>query len=179
MLEDRDNGALKYLWARESIARLSDYGRVGAKVAQEVKNLGLTYHLMTRYTSFIAVDTLVRDTGEVVTVKQPLPLPEGVSDYAVGGYSRKVAGAPSSGFVKTLVEKEAGDYYRQEQKEELSRIYIMGGKLPRGITMEEVEHALSPFKDELGKVFRKWGLRRLVVLLQIADGKVKSIQIMQ
>jgi Ca-activated chloride channel family protein len=41
--EDGNNRALKYLWARERIARLSDYGRVGAKVAEEVKNLGLPW----------------------------------------------------------------------------------------------------------------------------------------
>jgi len=46
----------KYLWARERIAWVSDYGRVGANIAEEVKNLGLQYHLMTQYTSFVAVE---------------------------------------------------------------------------------------------------------------------------
>ncbi len=76
-LEDRENIALEYLWAREKIARLSDYGRTGEDVAKEVTGLGLKYHLMTEYTSFVAVDTVVRDTGEIITVKQPLPLPPG------------------------------------------------------------------------------------------------------
>jgi Ca-activated chloride channel family protein len=40
---------------------------------------------MTAYTSFVAVDQVKRADGQVVTVKQPLPLPEGVSDLAVGG----------------------------------------------------------------------------------------------
>ena len=48
-------------------------------------DLGLKYNLLTAYTSFIAVDTEVRNKGgESTTVKQPLPLPQGVSDYAVG-----------------------------------------------------------------------------------------------
>jgi hypothetical protein len=169
----------KYLWARERIARLSDYGRVGAKVSEEVKNLGLQYHLMTQYTSFVAVDTIVRDTGELVTVKQPLPLPEGVSDYAVGNNRSKVAAAPSSGFVKTLSVKEEAVYHLQDQerKREPSQLYIMGGKLPSGTTMEEVERAFSPFKEELEKVFQKWGSKKLVLLLNIEGGRVRSIEI--
>jgi len=176
-LEDEDNVALTYLWARECIARLSDYGGVGVKVAEEVKNLGLKYHLMTQYTSFVAVDTIVRDTGELVTVKQPLPLTEGVSDYAVGNYKGKVAAAPSSGFSRTLLAKEEAYHRPREEKKEPSRIYIMGGKLPRGITMEEVEKIFSPLKEELEKAFKKWGSKKLVVLLNIEEGKVRSIEL--
>jgi Ca-activated chloride channel family protein len=178
-LEDEDNEALKYLWARECIARLSDYGRVGVKVAEEVKNLGLKYHLMTQYTSFVAVDTIVRDTGELVTVKQPLPLPEGVSDYAVGNSPCKAGPPLAYRAVSPLVtaEKEAGHVRPREEKKELSRVYIMGGKLPRGITMGEVEKMFSPLMVELEKAFKKWGSKKLVVLLNIEGGKVRSIQL--
>ncbi len=81
------NSALRYLWARHRIALLSDYNRLSPKDerVQEVTSLGLTYHLLTAYTSFIAVDTQVRVVdGKAVTVTQPLPLPQGVSDLAVG-----------------------------------------------------------------------------------------------
>jgi Ca-activated chloride channel family protein len=48
--------------------------------------LGLKYNLMTEFTSFVAVDTVVRaDGAKSRTVRQPLPLPQGVSDMAVGG----------------------------------------------------------------------------------------------
>ncbi len=81
-----DNGALKYLWARHRISILSDYNqlRPNDERIQEVTRLGLAYNLLTAYTSFVAVDTQVRNTQGVTTVNQPLPLPEGVSDYAVG-----------------------------------------------------------------------------------------------
>jgi len=47
--------------------------------------LGLSYGLLTRYTSFVAVQEVVRRTTEDADdVDQPLPLPEGVSDLAVG-----------------------------------------------------------------------------------------------
>jgi Ca-activated chloride channel family protein len=81
------NSALRYLWARQRIAVLSDYNSIRGdeKRIEEVTDLGLTYNLLTAYTSFVAVDTEVRlKDGKVTTVKQPLPLPQGVSDLAVG-----------------------------------------------------------------------------------------------
>jgi Ca-activated chloride channel homolog len=93
----KDNAALKYLWARHRITILSDYNKLHSddKRVKEVTDLGLTYNLLTAYTSFVAVDNEVRHTnGKPVTVKQPLPLPEGVPDYAVGGNAHYAA-APS------------------------------------------------------------------------------------
>ena len=86
-MEDKNNDALRYLWARHKIARLADLNKLRSddKRVKEVTNLGLEYNLMTAYTSFVAVDSLVRnDSGESTSVNQPLPLPEGVSDMAVG-----------------------------------------------------------------------------------------------
>lgn len=83
-----DNEAIKYLWAREQIRRVDDYAGgysgVPKDVEERVTGLGLRYNLLTSYTSFVAVDSLIRNDGSpVVTVRQPLPLPEGVSDFAV------------------------------------------------------------------------------------------------
>lgn len=82
-----DNEALRYLWARHNIRTLSDLHALGAEAGLEeaITQLGLDYHLMTAFTSFVAVDTEVRSEGEAVTVKQPLPLPAGVSEAALGG----------------------------------------------------------------------------------------------
>jgi len=53
---------------------------------KRITNLGLQYSLLTEFTSFIAIDTEKRNqTGQVTTVKQPLPLPLGVPQSAVGG----------------------------------------------------------------------------------------------
>jgi Ca-activated chloride channel family protein len=82
------NAALRYLWARHRIQLLDDYNnlRPDDKRVKEVTALGLEYNLLTSYTSFVAIDVKVRnDGGKPVVVKQPLPLPAGVSDYAVGG----------------------------------------------------------------------------------------------
>ncbi len=92
---DESNEALKYIWARKRIANLSDYINIeddSAKIA-EVTDLGLKYNLLTKFTSFVAVDYEVRNDGkEIVKVRQPLPLPEGVSEYAVGKQALMVGG---------------------------------------------------------------------------------------
>lgn len=99
------NRALKYLWARHKIALLSDYNQVNPndERVKEITNLGLTYSLLTEYTSFIAADTQIRtEGGQTTTVQQPLPLPHGVSNNAVayrtasgGGMMKSLSGGPA------------------------------------------------------------------------------------
>ena len=83
-----ENSALRYLWARNRISELSDYGSWSEATPENVKaitQLGLDYNLLTKYTSFIAVREMIRNnSGEAEEVNQPLPLPMGVSDMAVG-----------------------------------------------------------------------------------------------
>ena len=80
-----DHRALRYLWARTRIAQLSDFGRGSEDVRAAVTQLGLTYNLLTPYTSFVAVQEVIRNAGGTGRdVDQPLPLPAGVSDLAVG-----------------------------------------------------------------------------------------------
>jgi Ca-activated chloride channel family protein len=85
---DAKNSALRYLWARHRIQLLADYNNLFADSARikEVTRLGLKYNLLTQYTSFVAIDQKVRNVGgKQEVVEQPLPMPEGVSDYAIGG----------------------------------------------------------------------------------------------
>lgn len=85
---DEMNRALRYLWARARIGRLADFNpKAGnAENRELIESLGLTYNLLTAYTSFIAVHSVARNfEGDSRDVKQPLPLPEGVSALAVGG----------------------------------------------------------------------------------------------
>ena len=100
-VKDHDHGALRQLWARQRIQMLSDYDQFGqdADRKAEVTRLGLAYHLLTAYTSFVAVDTQVRNHGGSTTVTQPLPMPEGVSDAAVGGASGGIIGGLVGGVV--------------------------------------------------------------------------------
>lgn len=84
---DEENRALRYLWARSKITELSDFsdGQPSDDVVKQVTELGLKYNLLTPYTSFIAVrEKVVNPNGNADDVKQPLPLPEGVMDTAIG-----------------------------------------------------------------------------------------------
>ena len=90
---DEMNHALRYLWARTRIGRLSDFSikNDNSENRDQITSLGLTYNLLTAYTSFIAVHEVARNLeNDSEDVKQPLPLPEGVSKLAVGGSYSKV-----------------------------------------------------------------------------------------
>jgi Ca-activated chloride channel family protein len=83
-----DAPALRYLWARSRIAALTDTTKLDGgneTVIGTITELGLKYNLLTDYTSFIAVDHVVRNRQGSDTVDQPQPMPEGVSNLAVGG----------------------------------------------------------------------------------------------
>jgi Ca-activated chloride channel family protein len=200
-----DNEALKFLWARERLHRLSDYQRFlrskdEARI-KEITDLGLKYNLMTAYTSFVAVDKVKRADGTVVTVKQPLPLPAGVSDLAVGQVGRYAQADPgfmgsshylpmaSQGRLSTgaqgltasppiPVKKEA------ESSEPLTRglqvkVVRVQGKLQAPMVQQALEGELS----RLEKCFRqtKAQARQLppLVTLRIAinaAGKVTSVK---
>ncbi|MCK9462796.1 MAG: TonB family protein [Proteobacteria bacterium] len=78
--------AARLYWARARIRLLGDRYRASqdADLEAEITALGIEHHLLTEFTSFVAVDKVVRGDGRTVTVKQPLPMPDGVSDLAVG-----------------------------------------------------------------------------------------------
>jgi Ca-activated chloride channel family protein len=84
----QDTAALRYLWARSRITQLSDQEALEGGDGQRpaILSLGLKYNLLTQYTSFIAVDQVVRNLNLQANaqVQQPSPLPEGVSNLALG-----------------------------------------------------------------------------------------------
>jgi Ca-activated chloride channel family protein len=156
------NSALRYLWARHRIALLADYNRLSPKDerVQEVTNLGLTYNLLTAYTSFIAVDSQVRVVdGKTVTVKQPLPLPQGVSDLAVGGmhvkYRAQASAAPlvagegalGKGWLASKDEELTSDKASSEKIHvEVKKIVVSGG-LPEHSFKMVIERAMPAIKS--------------------------------
>ena len=88
-----DHPALPVLWARERVRRLTDLKRDDESI-REITSLGLSYSLLTPYTSFLAVDETPREfKGVAKTVKQPLPLPQGVGESAIGGSPAMVKNA--------------------------------------------------------------------------------------
>ncbi|CAN7147489.1 MULTISPECIES: VIT and vWA domain-containing protein [unclassified Variovorax] len=102
----QDAAALRSLWARHRIASLSDQEALegGDAFKQRITDLGLRYGLLTQYTSFIAVDKVVRNMApqDATSVDQPQPLPKGVSELALGQGQSLGAAVPSTPEPETL-----------------------------------------------------------------------------
>jgi hypothetical protein len=83
---DPAHAALRYLWARKKIQLLDDYRylRGTSDVVPEITKLGLRYNLLTAHTSFVAIEEEPVNKTGVASVKQPLAMPEGVEDSAIG-----------------------------------------------------------------------------------------------
>jgi Ca-activated chloride channel family protein len=76
-----DAKALPAIWARMKISDLCDRCAYEGDIdlPAQVRQLALEYNLMSAYTSFVAVDSMSRTTGDHgVTVNVPIPVPEGV-----------------------------------------------------------------------------------------------------
>ena len=108
-----ESRALSNLWARHKIQQLGDYTKLRrsdgkeAELIGEITQLGLKHNLLTAFTSFIAIDSeVVNQEGNQTTVKQPLPLPEGVSNHAVGNAPAFSISAYGGALKQSRVEEE-------------------------------------------------------------------------
>jgi len=186
-----DHASLKYLWARHRITILSDYNKLrnDDKRVQEVTDLGLNYHLLTAYTSFVAVDNDVRNhSGKFTTVKQPLPLPEGVSDYAVGGHGNYAA---SPAMVKSWgMRSKSGSLHSEDKltmqeiqapqkKDKEQMIKIIGVTTGKGLTKDEILKVAQAQSGEIEKCLAGKNLSGTIKInLTInANGSVKDVEL--
>jgi Ca-activated chloride channel family protein len=88
------------LWARARIGALMDEGRRGADAEQtraSILDTALTHHLVSKYTSLVAVDkTPVRPAGDPLASEQvPNLMPYGQSVNAIFGFPATATGAPA------------------------------------------------------------------------------------
>jgi len=164
------NSALRYLWARSRITQLGDYNKLrqtDERVGM-ITNLGLNYNLLTAYTSFIAIDTQVRNTsGDSSTVKQPLPLPQGASDYAVGEAAMQATMAPPSppspGIAPPRGKPEAAVEYKSKALSSLDmRKNAAGANHPA-----QEEDALHQIRPELVSLKVQGKLSEIIVRMFI------------
>jgi Ca-activated chloride channel family protein len=188
------NSALRYLWARHRIALLSDYNRLSPQDerVKAVTTLGLTYNLLTSHTSFVAIDTQVRLVeGKPVTVKQPLPLPRGVSDLAVGNgmYARQRAmaapsrvfreGAPAKGWLATKDQELSASLKPSEKTQiKLSKVLVTEGlseNAVRNVIERDMPAMNTCYKQGLWHGCAPKG--QLVFTLVVGpDGRVRKVQ---
>jgi Ca-activated chloride channel family protein len=168
----KSNSALQYLWARHRITLLSDYNSLhqDAERIKEVTQLGLTYNLLTAYTSFVAIDTEVRLVdGQAVTVKQPLPLPEGVSDYAVG------RGSVAQKSMAPLAATRSMEVDRSSVREELKDERVASKPIRLSVELGEISTSGGLSKEAIQKTFKQ-GLPAIELCYQKALEKKPNIQ---
>jgi Ca-activated chloride channel family protein len=102
-----ENSALASLWARNVIADLESrqHGRPSRALVEEITDLALEYRLMSKYTSFVAVEEQIRGDGRgpTRTIRVPLEGPEFVDlDRTLGAKQqvvRRKAAPPHGGWL--------------------------------------------------------------------------------
>jgi len=107
---EKDNVALKSLWARQRIQQLSEesYGRETPEVVNAITETALQYSLMSKYTSFVAVEDVVRvDPSKTVTEAVPVQLPEGTSYAGVFGELSREEIPPGDPLISVRAPKTA------------------------------------------------------------------------
>lgn len=90
---DERNAVLGSVWARAKVDRLmsEDYfgaqnGQVNKELKEEIVKTALDHHIMTQYTSFVAVEERAGTKhGVLQTIAVPLEMPDGVSREGVFG----------------------------------------------------------------------------------------------
>ena len=199
---DTTNQALRYLWARERIKYLDYMENPGrgwwrserdSSISKEITQLGLKYGLMTNYTSFIAIDeVVVEKDGKQVTVKQPLPLPEGVSEHAVGrgedGMVKHVGFAPKrrtnsvNGIAVVedalLITAETEEYKDIPTEEEIFIVVEVSPEFPGGLDSlynfiySNLRYPQSAMRYKLeGRVF--------ITFVVEKDGSITNVRILR
>jgi Ca-activated chloride channel family protein len=86
------NEVIKPIWARAKVDRLmsedwmgAQNGSINKEIKEDIVKTALDYHIMTQYTSFVAVEEKhVTAGGAARTVAVPVEIPEGVSRAASG-----------------------------------------------------------------------------------------------
>jgi Ca-activated chloride channel family protein len=186
------NSALRYLWARQRIQLLADYNNLAEDSGRikEVTRLGLKYNLLTNYTSFIAVDQKVRNVGgKQEVVEQALPMPQGVSDYAVGGGVVPGMAGQGYGMNKSVMRSMAPVAAERLQdgpvagiaraSVRVGKVEIQGSVTERAVKMPiegRIVELVSAYSSELSS---QPGLRgKMVVEFTVsADGLVRDVKV--
>lgn len=106
-----EHASLKSLWARQRIEELTVQGYRGEtpEVVQGITETALRYGLMSKYTSFVAVEEVVRTQPGVEPLKEMVPvrLPDGTSYAGVFGELSREEIPPGDPIISVVAPKDA------------------------------------------------------------------------
>ena len=186
------SSALRLLWARHAIQSLEDEEAVDPTDASQsrIRTLGLEHGLLTPYTSFVAVDSAVRNrTRDLQVVEQPLPMPDGMQQlngslgaaslggtgYGAGGggvgYGRGVGGLGLRGAVGGAKRPAVRPSVRQGAP-------IVLGSVDRHVILKALHPALRRVRYEYQRALTRTPELAGRLLVQIViddDGNVSQV----
>jgi len=147
-----DHEAMATVWARQKVHQLmNQMVRDGQtkELIEKVTQLGLTFRLMTQWTSFVAVEEkVVNVDGKPETIVQPVEIPEGVSYEGVFGEQPMAMGAMRSrGFATKGLNLQSAPVQRSIRG---SRIPSMIKPRSRGREYEKRSQKKQQFKSRYG-----------------------------
>ncbi|HET6437698.1 MAG TPA: VIT and VWA domain-containing protein [Anaeromyxobacter sp.] len=184
-----ENGPLRVLWARRWVDLLLDEHHLGPapEIEEAVTDLGLAHHLLTPFTSFVAVDSeVVNRGGAGDLVRQPLPLPEGVSNLAVGGepsaapaeaperaavLSRRLQAAPPPAAKGAMAEDREKDLVQGPRREDAAVIVVRESQTG----LPAISAVREAVRTALGRLVAR-GLHGEVELVLTLDGSGTVVQ---
>jgi len=172
--EETAHDVLATLWARNRVDELMaedwqgmQQGRPRPEIREAITQLGLTYRLMTQFTSFVAVEeTVVTEGGVPRRIDVPVEMPEGVSYEGIfGGEADKVKRAfRSKGLAPAL--------YRGAATAQSS---LVGGVAAGAPVMheEKPDQSLSDAVSKLHPELKRLAGGGSVAGIPVRDGKVE------
>ncbi len=173
--EEPANPGLPILWARKRIEALSDRLAIGELQEEEAKEqiteLGLRYSLMSAYTSFVAIDSEVRNPGgEGQTVSVPVPLPDQVSPLAAPGHAYVTGKA-----VKYKAQEALSGFLCRKQAVPLSSVI---GRDERAGSPESLADAALPAEleeEERKEDDAEYGVREIQIRGTLDEEEVRTV----
>lgn len=187
---ERKNAVLGSIWARAKVDQLmsqdwfgAQQGSVRDELKKEVVATALEHHIMTQYTSFVAVEEKsIVEGGKLKTVTVPVEMPDGVSYEGVFGDAceRQACAPPPPAFGGSSSGRSEACY-----KARGGRYYGAGATSPSPMSIVDERPLLTAEKPGNSSVKHK-DLSKLdkalVAVLAarargVADGKVAGIQI--
>lgn len=194
-IKPNDNfSAIRYLWVRNRIKLLDYYSspneyyrNTDSTIIKEITQLGLNYNLMTQYTSFVAIDEdfKIDNAGNRVLVKQPLPLPQGVSNYAVADEDeeeKRQDVSSSYGYSSTRkVSISSADVTVNEEEPGKKTVYQIVEQMPQYPGGQEALMEYLKQNIIYPKVAMENGIQgRVIVSFVIgADGSISDIKVLR